>query len=184
MRRVETDLPGVAIIETDVHHDSRGFFSETFHQQKFAQLGLEATFVQDNYSYSVGAVIRGLHYQEPFAQGKLVSVLQGAIFDVAVDIRPNSPNYKKWVGVELRPELGRMFWIPAGFAHGFATLTETAGITYKVTGYWNPATERLVNWKDPELAIEWPIDNPVISEKDAAAPMLRDASILPEYIDS
>jgi len=181
MKSSRTELPGVLIIESDVHRDARGNFAEVYHIRRFEEFGISETFVQDNVSWSNGCVIRGLHYQEPHAQGKLVSVIQGAVFDVAVDIRRDSPTFKKWTGIELRPEEGRMLWIPPGFAHGFATLTETAAVSYKVTNYWSPDTEHGIIWNDPDLAIDWPVDNPILSEKDSAAPCLSDAITLPRY---
>lgn len=181
MKAVETDLSGVLIIENDVHRDSRGYFFETYHKSCFDDLGLTLPFVQESISYSEGSVVRGLHFQEPFAQGKLVSAIHGTIYDVAVDIRPASPNFKKWIGIRLSSETCRMLWIPPGFAHGFATLTESAGVFYKFTEYWHPEAEHALNWNDPELAIKWPITNPVMSERDAKAPNLLNLDILPAY---
>ncbi len=181
MKAVETELSGVFVIEFDIQNDSRGYFFEIYRRNRFEELGLGMPFVQDNISYSQGHVLRGLHFQEPFAQGKLVSVIQGTIFDVAVDIRPASPTFKKWIGINLSPELGKMLWIPPGFAHGFATLTKTVGILYKVTEYWHPEAEKILNCKDPELAINWPIRNPVMSERDFKAPNLADVVALPNY---
>jgi dTDP-4-dehydrorhamnose 3,5-epimerase len=183
MKAIKTDLSGVVVIEVDVHKDSRGCFIEIYKKRHFKELGLVSPFVQDSISYSNNNVVRGLHFQEPFAQGKLVSVIHGTIFDVVVDIRPNSPNFKKWIGINLSPELGRMLWIPPGFAHGFATLTDTACILYKLTQYWHPEAEQVISFNDPELAIKWPIASPVISERDRKAPNLADIEVLPSYLN-
>jgi len=181
MRVVETELSGLFVIELDIHKDERGYLFEMYKKKHFEELELKTPFVQDNFSYSLMNVIRGMHFQEPFPQGKLVSVVHGRIYDVAVDIRPASPTFKKWIGIQLSPELGKMLWIPPGFAHGFATLTNSAGILYKVTEYWHPEAEKILNFNDPELAIKWPIENPVISERDYDAPNLADIGELPNY---
>lgn len=168
----KTELPGVIILKNREFIDDRGFFMETFNQQRFAELGLQATFVQDNQSRSSKNVIRGLHYQFPQWQGKLMRVLRGAIYDVAVDIRPDSPTFKKWVGVELNDENRLQLYIPPGFAHGFATLSDIADISYKCTTSYNAQDDAGILWNDPEIGINWPIDQPLISEKDAKAPKL------------
>ncbi|MCS7060617.1 MAG: dTDP-4-dehydrorhamnose 3,5-epimerase [Anaerolineae bacterium] len=169
-------IPEVVLIETRSFPDQRGFFRELFKASMFAGLGLPAHFVQDNFSYSVHGVLRGLHYQkEPCAQGKLVCAAHGAIYDVAVDIRRGSPTYGRWVGAELSAENGRMLYVPPGFAHGFCVLSDAAGVLYKVTAEWNGPLEAGVLWNDPDLGIEWPIKKPILSAKDAALPRLTDA---------
>jgi dTDP-4-dehydrorhamnose 3,5-epimerase len=167
-----TAIADVLILEPRVFGDARGFFFESFNQRDFeAATGLRGvTFVQDNHSRSARGVLRGLHYQvPPHAQGKLVRVVRGAVFDVAVDIRPDSPTYGRWVGVELSESNHRQLWIPPGLAHGFLTLSDEADFLYKTTDYYSPAHERCIRWDDPTLAIEWPLGGraPVLSEKDA-----------------
>ena len=167
-----TAIADVLILEPRVFGDARGFFFESFNQRDFeAATGLRGvTFVQDNHSRSARGVLRGLHYQvPPHAQGKLVRVVRGAAFDVAVDIRPDSPTYGRWVGVELSESNHRQLWIPPGLAHGFLTLSDEADFLYKTTDYYSPAHERCIRWDDPTLAIEWPLEGraPVVSEKDA-----------------
>jgi dTDP-4-dehydrorhamnose 3,5-epimerase len=167
-----TAIADVLILEPRVFGDARGFFYESFNQRDFeAATGLQGvTFVQDNHSRSVRGVLRGLHYQvPPRAQGKLVRVVRGAVFDVAVDIRPDSPTYGRWVGVELSASNHRQLWIPPGLAHGFLTLSDEADFLYKTTDYYSPAHERCIRWDDPTLAIEWPLGGvvPRISDKDA-----------------
>lgn len=173
MKIIETSLPGVLIFEPKVFGDERGFFFESFNQQLFRALtGVDVTFVQDNHSKSCQGVLRGLHYQvPPHAQGKLVRVVTGVIFDVAVDIRPESATFGQWYGCTLSAENRRQMWIPAGLAHGFLTVSEDAEVLYKTTDYYAPAYERSLRWNDPTLAIGWPLANsPVLSPKDAAAP--------------
>ena len=175
MRVTPTQLPEVLLIEPEVYGDDRGFFFESFNQQKFEQaLGHPVTFVQDNHSLSSRGVLRGMHYQEaPHQQGKLVRVIQGHVFDVAVDIRPDSPRFGNWVGVDLSAENKRQLWIPAGFAHGFLTLSDTAQFLYKTTDYYAPKAERCIAWNDPTINISWPIDTaPLLSAKDAAGRFL------------
>lgn len=168
----QSEIPDVLILEPKVHGDTRGFFVETFNQREFAvATGLEVNFVQDNHSRSRRGVLRGLHYQlAPCAQGKLVRVARGAIFDVAVDIRPDSITYGRWVGVRLDDVQHRQLWIPPGFAHGFLALSEEVDVIYKVTEYYSPQHERSIRWDDPAIAIQWPLDgmSPILSEKDAA----------------
>jgi dTDP-4-dehydrorhamnose 3,5-epimerase len=165
-----TALPEVLIIEPRVFGDERGFFFESFNARDFAKAtGLERNFVQDNHSKSAKGVLRGLHYQLQQPQGKLVRVTQGEVFDVAVDIRKSSPNFGKWVGVNLSAANARQLWVPEGFAHGFVVLSETAEFLYKTTDYYAPAHERCIVWNDPKLAIVWPIDHaPSLSAKDLA----------------
>lgn len=178
MKALETDLPGVLLLEPQVFGDARGFFLESFNQRRFDEAtGTHAAFVQDNHSRSRRGVLRGLHFQHGAnAQGKLVRVVAGAVFDVAVDVREGSPTRGRWVGVELTAENHRQLWIPAGYAHGFLVLSEFADFLYKTTAYYSPADEGAVRWDDPELAIAWPDtgEPPQLSAKDAAAPLLRD----------
>lgn len=174
---IPTSLPEVKIVEPKVFGDARGFFFESFNAKEFAEaVGEHIEFVQDNHSLSSKGVLRGLHYQVEHAQGKLVRVIAGEVFDVAVDIRRASPNFGKWAGVRLSGENHRQLWVPPGFAHGFVVLSESAQFLYKTTDYWYPEHERSIVWNDPELGIEWPIDfEPVLAAKDAAAPRLRDS---------
>ena len=181
MQVVDTGLPGVVLIEPRVHGDSRGFFLETFHVDRYAAAGVAGPFVQDNWSRSVRGTLRGLHFQEPQAQGKLVQVVAGAVYDVAVDVRRGSPTFGRWVGYELSAENKRQLWVPPGFAHGFVVLSDVADFFYKCTALYRPEAERAVIWNDPDLAIAWPIAEPLLSTKDAAAPRLADAPVLPSY---
>ena len=169
MKATPLKIPDVVLIEPKVFGDERGYFFESFNQAAFNQaIGYEVQFVQDNHSKSQKGVLRGLHYQlPPKAQGKLVRVIQGEVFDVAVDIRKDSPTFGQWVGVILSAENKRQLWIPAGFAHGFITLSETAELLYKTTDYYAPEYERCIAWNDPEIGINWPLDQtPVLSDKD------------------
>ncbi len=179
MQAIPTSIPDVLIIEPKVFGDARGFFYESYHQKKFEQLiGRSVDFVQDNHSRSAQNVLRGLHYQIQQAQGKLVRVIAGEVFDVAVDIRRSSPTFGQSVGVKLSQENKRMLWIPEGFAHGFAVLSENAEFLYKTTDYWAPEHERSIAWNDPDLAIEWPLTGaPLLSTKDAAGKPLREAEL-------
>ena len=181
MKAIATDLPEVLIIEPRVFADGRGFFLETYHAEKFREIGISDAFVQDNHSRSMRGTLRGLHYQEPNAQGKLVRCTRGAMWDVAVDIRVGSPTFRKWVGVELSEENKRMLWVPVGFAHGFCSLTDDCDVIYKCTDVYSPDSERGIVWNDPDIGIEWPIEDPRLSSKDAAAPRLKDAAVLPRY---
>jgi dTDP-4-dehydrorhamnose 3,5-epimerase len=170
-----TAIPGVLILEPKVFGDERGFFLESFNQRAFNEAtGLDVQFVQDNHSRSAKGVLRGLHYQlAPHAQGKLVQVVRGSVFDVAVDIRRESPTFGKWVGVELNEANHRQLWIPPGLAHGFLVTSESADFLYKTTAYYMPEAERSIRWDDPTLAIEWPLNaTPTLSAKDMAAPSL------------
>lgn len=184
MNVVPTELPEVLLIEPRVFPDGRGHFFETWVGPRYRDAGIEFDFVQDNFSRSVRGTLRGLHFQEPKAQGKLVTVLSGRVFDVAVDIRRDSPRFGKWVGVELDGDSPRQLWVPPGFAHGFCVLSDRADFFYKCTEFYNPSTERSVLWNDPDLAIEWPIKDPVLSDKDAAAPLLDQAPVLPVMASS
>jgi dTDP-4-dehydrorhamnose 3,5-epimerase len=173
----------VVIIEPKVWGDDRGFFMETYHSRKLLDAaGINAPFVQDNQSGSVRGVLRGLHYQEPNPQGKLVRAGSGAIWDVAVDIRRGSPHFGKWVGVELSADNKRQLWIPPGFAHGFCVLSEWADLLYKCTALYEAENDRGIIWNDPDLGIQWPLRDPVLSPKDVALPPLRSAEVLPAYV--
>jgi dTDP-4-dehydrorhamnose 3,5-epimerase len=176
-----TSLPEVLIIEPKVFGDDRGFFFESFNARKFQELtGVKAEFVQDNHSRSAKNVLRGLHYQIQQPQGKLVRVISGEVFDVAVDIRKGSPTFGKWVGVYLSGENKRQLWIPAGFAHGFVVTSESAEFLYKTTDYWAQQYERSILWNDPEIGITWPCDDtPTMSAKDASACRLVEAEVYP-----
>lgn len=186
MNRVETRIPGVLIIEPKVWGDERGYFLETYRSNRYAELGIPERLVQDNQSYSRRGVLRGLHVQHPFAQGKLVQVYVGEVFDVAVDVRRGSPSFGQWVGVTLSGENRRQLWVPAGFAHGFLVTSETALFTYKCSDYYHPETEFSVRWDDPAIGIEWPLDGqPELSAKDIDAAALADIPTdrLPGYED-
>ena len=174
-----TALPEVKIIEPKVFGDARGYFYESFNAVEFAEhVESDVTFVQDNHSRSAKGVLRGLHYQIQHAQGKLVRVVEGEVFDVAVDIRKSSPNFGKWVGVTLSVENHRQLWVPPGFAHGFVVLSESAQFLYKTTDYWYQAHERSIKKNDPEIGIEWPIDfEPLLAAKDAAGNRLSEAEL-------
>jgi len=179
MNIVETAIPGVLIIEPRVFGDARGFFMETWNAAAFAAAGLDLTFVQDNHSRSQKGVLRGLHFQNPGPQGKLVRVTNGAVFDVAVDLRAASPNFGKWVGVELSAANKRMFWVPEGFAHGFLTLEDDTDFLYKCTAPYAPQSEFTLAWDDPSVGIEWPVAglDPLISDKDARGLALADVPV-------
>jgi dTDP-4-dehydrorhamnose 3,5-epimerase len=179
MQAIATAIPDVIIIEPKVFGDERGFFYESFNERKFAELtGVTQTFVQDNHSKSARNVLRGLHYQIQQPQGKLVRVVAGEVFDVAVDLRKSSPTFGKWVGVTLSGDNKRQLWIPAGFAHGFVVTSESAEFLYKTTDYWAPQYERSVLWNDPAIGIDWPFDGaPLLSGKDQAAALLADAEV-------
>ena len=183
MKVIATALPGVMIIEPKVFGDARGFFMETWNQARYVELGLPAVFVQDNLSFSQKGVLRGLHFQNPNAQGKLVYVLQGEVFDVAVDIRVGSSTMGEWVGVTLSSENKRQLYIPEGFAHGFCVTSETALFAYKCTEVYQPQSEYGVSWQDSDLGIQWPIEKPILSEKDQNYPRLKDieTKLLPLY---
>lgn len=181
MKATPTAIPDVLIIEPKVFGDARGFFFESFNKKAFAQAtGLEIDFVQDNHSRSAKGVLRGLHYQIEQPQGKLVRVVRGAVFDVAVDLRKRSPTFAQWVGVELTEENNRQMWVPPGFAHGFLTLSESADLLYKTTDYYAPQFERCIAWDDPALAVAWPLtDNlPKVSAKDMIGLALENAPLI------
>ncbi|ACE62126.1 dTDP-4-dehydrorhamnose 3,5-epimerase [Actinobacillus pleuropneumoniae] len=178
MKIIETKIPDVKLLEPQVFGDERGFFMETFRDEWFRQNVADRTFVQENHSKSIKGVLRGLHYQTENTQGKLVRVVQGAVFDVAVDLRKSSPTFGQWVGEVLSAENKRQLWVPEGFAHGFYVLTETAEFTYKCTDYYNPKAEHSLIWNDPTVAIDWNLDGePSLSVKDLAGKVLADAVI-------
>ena len=183
MKWIETDLPGCVVIEPRVFGDDRGFFYESFNMDRLAEHGISPTFVQGNVSRSSRGVLRGLHYQWPKPQGKFVTVLQGEVWDVAVDIRAGSPTFGRWTGVVLNEDNRRHFWIPEGFAHGFVVLSETALFSYLCTATYDPSADAAIRWDDPSLAIDWPVSSPSLSAKDAAAPFLADvaADRMPRY---
>ena len=174
MKVIETKLPGVLIIEPTVFDDTRGFFKETYQAQRYRDAGIEYDFVQDNHSRSQKGVLRGLHFQISKPQGKLVSCSQGAVFDVAVDVDPLSATFGQYVGIELTEDNHRQFWLPPGYAHGFCVLTDTADFQYKCTDYYDPSDEGGLIWNDPDVAIKWPIDQPLLSDKDIKLPTLKE----------
>jgi dTDP-4-dehydrorhamnose 3,5-epimerase len=175
MEILKTELPEVLVMQPRMFSDARGFFLETYNERTFAELGMRDRFVQDNQSHSKKGVLRGLHYQLQQPQGKLVRVLQGEIFDVAVDLRRNSSTFGKWTGVHLSSRDKRMIWIPKGFAHGFYTISETADVAYKVTDFYAPQFERTLVWNDPTTGISWPMEGePILSEKDRAGHSLKE----------
>jgi dTDP-4-dehydrorhamnose 3,5-epimerase len=178
-----TNLPGVLLIEPPVFRDERGHFLESYAEERYRKAGVEERFVQDNVSFSRGGVLRGLHYQHPHGQAKLVGVLAGAVYDVVVDVRRGSPTFGGWEGYRLDAETGRQLFVPAGFAHGFQVLGESALFSYKCSEYYRPDSEGAVLWNDPDLGIAWPLPAARLSPKDAAAPRLRDVppDRLPEY---
>jgi dTDP-4-dehydrorhamnose 3,5-epimerase len=173
---IPADVPDVLLVEPTVHRDARGSFLETWSAPRFTAHGLDATFVQDNLSCSARGVIRGLHAQHPDDQAKLVTVVSGRAFDVAVDVRRDSPTFGRWVGVELSASNARQLWIPAGFAHGFLALEDDTRVLYKATAAYRPASELAVRWNDPAIAIAWPLEGrvPIVSPRDVAAPLLAD----------
>jgi dTDP-4-dehydrorhamnose 3,5-epimerase len=178
MKITPCDIPGLLVIEPQVFGDQRGYFLETWHRRRYQEAGLPGfDFVQDNISFSRRGALRGLHFQNPSAQGKLVSALQGEVWDVAVDIRRGSPTFGRWHGLSLSAENKLQFFIPPGFAHGFAVLSETALFHYKCTDYYSPKDEQAIRWDDPALGIKWPITNPVLSARDAQAPLLKDIAV-------
>ena len=175
MRIQPIELQGVLVIEPEVFSDARGYFLETYNAKMFAEAGISELFVQDNHSQSKRGVLRGLHYQNAKPQGKLIRVLQGEIFDVVVDLRPESSTYGKWSGFNLSAREQKIVWIPKGFAHGFYTLSEIAAVVYKVTEFYAPQDERVILWNDPDLAICWPLQGePILSEKDRAGQSFRE----------
>ena len=171
---IETKLPGVFVVEPKVFGDERGFFMETWNAGRYKENGLPFGFVQDNLSFSQLGVLRGLHFQNPDQQGKLVYVLQGEVFDVAVDIRAGSPTFGEWTGITLSAENKRQFYVPEGFAHGFVVLSDAALFAYKCTAFYNGEAEGSILWNDPEIGIEWPVEEPKLSDKDCNAPRLSE----------
>jgi dTDP-4-dehydrorhamnose 3,5-epimerase len=178
---IQTDLPGVVLLEPKVFGDARGFFFESFNAREFERVtGVDAVFVQDNHSRSARGVLRGLHYQIEHAQGKLVRVTQGAVYDVAVDLRRQSPTFGRYTAVVLSADNNRQFWVPPGFGHGFVVISDSADFLYKTTDYWYPEHERSVRFDDPSIGIPWPLEGaPTLAAKDAAAPLLVDAELYP-----
>ncbi len=173
MNLLPTELHEVIVVEPDVYRDGRGFFLETYHQDKYTAAGIPLTFVQDNYSRSAQGALRGLHAQLQCPQGKLIRVSQGEVFDVAVDIRRGSPTFAQWVGVTLTGENFKQIYIPPGFAHGFCVLSETADVEYKCTALYNPSDELAIHWRDVDIDITWPLGEPTLSKKDQAAMSLK-----------
>ena len=174
MEFIQTEIPDVILVKPSVIKDHRGFFMESYHIEKFSMGGIDCTFVQDNHAKSIQNTLRGLHFQVNFPQAKLLRCLKGKVFDVAVDIRKNSPSYGKWVGEELSEENKYQLFIPEGFAHGYYVLSETAEITYKCSEVYHPEDEQGFRWDDPEIGIEWPETEPILSRKDQLLPFLKD----------
>lgn len=181
----KTALPGVLVVEPKVFRDRRGSFFESWRQSTYSEIGIEGPFVQDNVSRSARGVLRGLHFQHPNGQGKLVQVLSGEVFDVAVDVRIGSPTFGQWTAITLSEEKVLQFWIPAGFAHGFCVTSDSAIFVYKCTDYYVADSEHTVRWNDPDIGIEWPLEDPQLSDKDRSGTLLRefDAGQLPRYED-
>ncbi|MDZ4821651.1 MAG: dTDP-4-dehydrorhamnose 3,5-epimerase [Planctomycetota bacterium] len=177
MNFIITEFAGMIVIEPRVLTDARGIFMETFHRDKFVEVGLPAEFPQDNHSYSVAKVLRGLHYQIEHSQGKLVRAIRGEVYDVAVDLRRSSAMFGKWFGIVLSAENKKQIYIPPGFAHGFCVLSDDAEVVYKCTDVYYPQHERTIAWNDPEIGIDWPIDDPVVNAKDQAGVSLSDADL-------
>lgn len=175
IKYIKTDIPGVMLLEPKVFKDSRGFFMETFHQNKYAEVGIDHAFIQDNYSHSTQGTLRGLHYQLKHPQGKLIYVITGEIFDVAVDIRQGSLTFGQCVGEYLSDQNKRQIYIPEGFAHGFCVTSKTADVLYKTTDLYNPDDEYGILWSDPDIGINWPVEVPIVSDKDKQYPRLRNA---------
>jgi len=182
LRITTVDIPGVLVIEPKIFQDSRGLFVETYHAQRYTEAGIAQQFVQDNYSRSVRGTLRGLHFQEPHAQGKLVMAVEGAVYDVVVDIRKGSPSFGKWYGVELSAENMRQIYVPPGCAHGFCVVTDQAAFLYKCTDFYSLKDERGILWSDPALGIMWPMSDPLLSLKDQTNPTLAQiGNELPPY---
>lgn len=173
MKVTEFDIPGLKLVETKRFGDQRGWFAETWQNARYCDAGIEETFVQDNLARSAKGVLRGLHAQEPHAQGKLVQIFQGTVFDVAVDLRVGSPTFRQWHGIVLDEDNGLQFYVPPGCLHGYCVLSESALFGYKTTDIYSPSTEFCVRWNDPDIGIEWPLDGePALSDKDSRAPLL------------
>ncbi len=181
MKFVPAAIPGVVVVEPDVHQDRRGFFLETYHAEKYKAGGIPGVFVQDNQSRSMGGTLRGLHLQLEHPQGKLIRVIEGEIFDVAVDVRRGSPTFGKWVGVSLSAGNFKQCYIPKGFAHGFAVISDVAQVEYKCTDLYDPKSEIGIAWDDPAIGIVWPMSNPVLSDRDKRHPRLAEIADLPLF---
>jgi len=182
VRVTTTDIPGVLLIEPDIFRDPRGLFLETYHARRYTDAGVPGPFVQDNYSQSLRGTLRGLHYQEPHAQGKLVMVTEGTVYDVVVDIRKGSPSFGRWYGVDLSAENRLQVYVPPGCAHGFCVTSDRASFLYKCTDYYAPGDERGIIWNDPALAISWPVTTPILSAKDQTYKSLVEMELeLPRY---
>jgi dTDP-4-dehydrorhamnose 3,5-epimerase len=175
-RRLDTQLPDVALIEPEVHGDERGFMVETFRADAWRDLGADADFVQENHSRSGAAILRGIHFQTSPGQAKLVRCARGRIWDVVVDLRRDSPTYRRWEGHELDDETHRQLFVPIGFGHGFCVLSDSADVTYKLSSYYDPATEAGIAWDDPDVGIQWPVGDPVLSDRDRNAPRLAEVA--------
>ncbi|MBU2510556.1 dTDP-4-dehydrorhamnose 3,5-epimerase [bacterium] len=174
MKIEETIIPGVLIVKPNVFEDDRGFFLESYNRREFLHAGITDEFVQDNHSKSTKGVLRGLHYQKNFPQGKLIRAIQGEVLDVVVDIRKGSPTFGKWISIIISSDNKKQVWVPKGFAHGFSVLSDVAEFCYKVTDYYHPEDEKGILWNDPQLAIDWKVENPVLSQKDQDLPLLKD----------
>ena len=174
MKVIETKLPGVVVLEPDVFGDKRGFFLETWNQKRYEEVGIRETFVQDNVSLSRQGIVRGLHFQNPQSQGKLVQVLSGEVLDVVVDIRVGSPTFGQWIGERLSGENHKQIYVPPGFAHGFCVVSDEVLFSYKCTDFYNPDTEHGIIWNDPDIGINWPVQEPLLSTKDASYSRLKD----------
>lgn len=182
MNVTQTALPGVLLLDPKVFGDARGFFLETYRAERYREFGISGPFVQDNWSRSRRGILRGLHLQQPNAQGKLVMVTRGSVFDVVVDVRRGSPHFGKWVGYDLSEENKRQMWIPPGFAHGFCVTSDECDFLYKCTEVYAPENERTVLWNDPAIGVQWPVSAPVLSKKDEAALPLSQHTHLPDFI--
>jgi dTDP-4-dehydrorhamnose 3,5-epimerase len=183
MKIIEIELPGVKIIEPDIYPDGRGYFMEIYQLNRYRELGIDVSFVQDNLSFSTRGTLRGLHFQHPHSQAKLVQVIQGEVLDVIVDVRRGSPTFGHWSGVGLSEENHRQLFVPGGFAHGYCVLSDKAVFTYKCSDFYAPECEKGVLWSDPEIGVDWPKKTPMLSEKDAQYPLLKNIpnQDLPEY---
>jgi dTDP-4-dehydrorhamnose 3,5-epimerase len=175
-RRLETEIPDIALVAPEVHGDERGFMVETFRAEAWREAGVDAEFVQENHSRSRAGILRGIHFQTDPGQAKLVRCARGRIWDVVVDLRRGSPTYMRWEGHELDDEGHRQLYVPIGFGHGFCVLSDTADVTYKLSSYYNPATESGIAWDDPDVGIKWPMSDPVLSERDRKAPRLAEVA--------
>jgi dTDP-4-dehydrorhamnose 3,5-epimerase len=175
-RRIDTELPDIALIEPEVHGDERGFMVETFRADAWRELGADAAFVQENHSRSRAGILRGIHFQTSPGQAKLVRCARGRIWDVVVDLRRDAPTYRRWEGHELDDETHRQLFVPVGFGHGFCVLSDDADVTYKLSSYYDPATEAGIAWDDPDVGIEWPVSDPLLSERDRRAPRLAEVA--------